>query len=113
MCGNSLEVARGLAEDTILTEIESYVLHSKVVDRAIKLALKELRPDASRVGRERAQLRKELETVEQELKRLTGALASGTALASVLEALREREPRRDTLRVELANLENVRDFSAA
>ena len=113
VCGNSLEVARGLAEDTILTEIESYVLHSKVVDRAIKLALKELRPDASRVGRERAQLRKELETVERELKRLTGALASGTALASVLDALREREPRRDTLRIELANLENVRDFSAA
>ncbi len=113
VCGNSLEVARGLAEDTILSEIEGYVLHPNVIDRAITLALDELRPDAGRVDQERVRLRKELVTVEQELKRLTSALASGSGLASVLEALREREPRRDALRVELADVENVREFSAA
>ena len=113
VCGNSLEVARGLAEDTILTEIERYVLHPKVIDRAIMLALTELRSPTGQVDQERARLQGELQAVERELGRLTGALASGAgALASVLDALQERELRRDALKVKLAELEHVRDFGA-
>ena len=113
VCGNSLEVARGLAEDTILTEIERYVLHPKVVDRAIRLALTELESPAGLVDRERARLQGELQAVERELGRLTGALASGaSALASVIEALQDREGRRHTLRTSLAGLEHIPSFSA-
>ena len=102
-----------MAEDTILTEIERYVLHPKVIDRAIKLALKELRSPAGPVDRERQHLRGELRAIEQELGRLTSALASGAAaLTSVVDAVQEREPRRDALKAKLAELEQVRDLSA-
>ena len=65
------------ADDAILEEIEGYVLHPDVIERALALAIDELRPKTGRVEDERGRLRTEIRTVEQELERLTTALATG------------------------------------
>ena len=62
------------ADDAILSEIEDYVLHSDVVERAVVLALDELRPPAEVVESERHRLLTELRTLERELEQLTTGL---------------------------------------
>ncbi len=87
-------------------------MHPEVVERALALALDELRPKTGRVEDERGRLRTEIRTVEQELERLTTALATGGDLPSVLSAIQEREHSHADLTERLRRLDQVRDFTA-
>ncbi len=101
-----------MTDTSILNEIERYVLHPKVVRRALTLALEELQSTDGRVEQDRSRLRRELRTVEDELARLTEALAFGGDLRSLIEAIETRERRRDALVGQIGNLEQPRVFEA-
>lgn len=94
VCGNSLAVRIERADDAILTDIERYVLHPKVVSRAIALALDALRPSSQASEQERARLDRELRKVQTEIGNLTAGLAAGGDLPSLVAALRAAEQRR-------------------
>ena len=111
ICANGLDAPMRAADDAILGEIEGYVLHPDVVDRALALALEELRPKAGRVEDERGLLRAEIRRVEQELERLTTALAAGGELSSVVRAIQARERVQAGLTERRRSLERVRDFT--
>ena len=110
VCPNGLDAPLELADAAVLTDIERYVLHPRVVRRALTLACQELRPPAGRIERERSSLQRGLHAVDGELSRLTTALASGGDLSSLVEAIRDREQRRETLAAQLAQLAQVRDL---
>ena len=113
ICANGLDAPMHAADDAILGEIEGYVLHPDVVDRALALALDELRPKAGRVEDERGRLRAEIRKVERELDRLTTALATGGDLSSVVRAIQSRERVYAGLTARLRSLGRVRDFTVA
>ena len=112
VCANSLNVPLALADDTILDELETYVLHPDVVTRALALALDELRPGGG--GEDvRRRLQADVQGVEKELARLTEALAVGGQLMTVVAAIQDREQRRRALQEQLAGLDRVREFTVA
>ena len=113
VCANSLNVPLATADDAILGEVENYVLHPKVVTRALALALDELRPGAGGVAEDRRRLQAEVQGVEKELARLTEALAVGGQLTTVVVAIQAREQRLQALRDQLVGLDRVREFTAA
>jgi DNA invertase Pin-like site-specific DNA recombinase len=93
VCANSLEVRIEQADETILADLEQFVLHPQVVSRAVELALDELRPVAGSAERERSRLDKERRTVTREIENLTRAVALGGDLRSLISALRQAEVR--------------------
>ncbi len=112
VCANSLNVPLALADDTILDELETYVLHPDVVTRALALALDELRPGGG--GEDvRRRLQADVQGVEKELARLTEALAAGGQLMTVVAAIQDREQRHQALQEQLAGLDRVREFTVA
>ena len=113
VCRNDLNVSLAAADDAILDELETYVLHPDVVARAFELALDEIRPSAGRGEAERQRLQTEVRGVGKELGRLTEALATGGELTSVVSAIQERERRRQALQGQLAGLDRVQEFTAA
>jgi len=112
VCANGLDAPMRAADDAILEEIEGYVLHPDVIERALALALDELRPKAGRVADERSRLRAAIRRLERELGRLTTAVATGGDLPSVLSAIQEREHSHADLTERLRRLDQVRDFTA-
>ena len=110
VCKNNLSVPMEATDEAVFDEIEGFVLHPAVVDRALKMALDELRPPPGQVTAERRRLGAERQTVDRELSRLTEAFATGSDLASVVNAIREREQRQQRLSDELASLDRVREF---
>lgn len=103
VCANSLEVRVERADDAILTEIEQFVLHPDVVNRAIELALEELQPSADRRGRAIGHLERELRQATTRVTNLTAAIAAGAELAPLLTALRQADQERLALEAQLAN----------
>jgi hypothetical protein len=93
VCANSLDVRMEQADETILNEIEQFVLHPQVVSRALTLALDELRPATGQAERERTHLDKDRRTVAREIENLTRALALGGDLRSLVSALQQAEAR--------------------
>jgi site-specific DNA recombinase len=93
VCANSLDVRIEQADETILAEIEQFILHPQVIDRAIALAVDELRPASDHAESERARLGKDRRRVAGEIENLTHALALGGDLPSIVNALRKVETR--------------------
>ena len=84
VCANSLDVRIELADEAILADLEQFVLHPQVVDRAIALALDELQPANGQAERERIRLEKDRRTIAGEIGNLTRALAIGGDLHSLV-----------------------------
>ena len=98
--------------EAVLTTIEREVPHPEVIQRAIRQALKELDAPADSVVPRRTALQAELTVLEQELARLTAAVAQGGDLTALVEAIRAREQRRRTLQEEVAGLQGLRPVTA-
>jgi hypothetical protein len=104
VCDNDLEVMMEDADGLIVDGIRDECLNPRVLDRALDVALEDMeRSLSSRDGR-REELTTALARLEGEIRRLSAAVATGGELAGLLEALREREARRATLRAELEGL---------
>ncbi len=110
ICSNSLHLRLEVGDDAILSEVERFVLHPRVVSRALALALAAFRPASGVVEAERARVEAALRGIERELSRLTAALATGGELSTLVEAIRDREERRTDLVARLTDLARVRAF---
>jgi hypothetical protein len=112
VCGNSLHVRLELADDVILSEIERFVLHPKVVKRAIGLTIEALKPESSARHEERDRADRERRKAETEVRNLTAAVAAGGDLPSVLAALRVAEHRRQQAKDRIEALDQTLAFTS-
>lgn len=109
VCPNSLDVRIELADEAILADLEQFVLHPQVVDRAIALALDELRPANGNAERER--LDRDRRSAASEIDNLTRALALGGDLQSLVDALRHAETRRTQIDAALRAIDERAAFT--
>ncbi len=100
-CANNLEEPVERGDDSILTDVERFVLHPKVVNRAIALALEALQPSGDRREQDRARRARELKQAETELGHLTRAIAAGGDMPMLLAAMRAADDRRIALQAEI------------
>ena len=96
----------------VLAAVEQDVLHPEVVRRAISRAINELNAPTDTVVPRRTGLQAELTVLEQELARLTAAVAQGGDLKPLLDGIQAREQRRRALQTELAGLEGLQPVTA-
>ena len=106
VCANAHELPMEAMNEAVLGALGEQVLSPQVVQAAVARARDRLlhaTPDA-----DVQPLREALASVERELTRLTAALATGADLPTVVEAIREREARKVTLK---RRLEAVGDLA--
>ena len=111
VCANSLDVRIEQADEAILADLEQFVLHPQVVDRAIALALDELRPANGQAERERIRLEKDRRTIAGEIGNLTRALALGGDLHSLVHALKQAEDQQAQIDASLRALDERAMFT--
>jgi hypothetical protein len=100
VCSNRYELPMEDTNAAVLTAVGKQVLSPEMLAAAIDRATERLtvpRTDDDEAER----LRREQRTLDAELSRLTGALAEGGSLRSVLTAIREREAKRERLAARL------------
>src|SRR2546427_1038303 len=108
VCANSLVVEMHLADDTVLQAVTRDVLDPEVVPEALDLALLDLEQPAPAVAARLDTLKNELARLEVELNRYAEAVADAGPLETLLQAVKVREQRRDTIRSELKTLTTQR-----
>ena len=108
VCSNSLVVDMDLADEAVLHAITRDVLDPTVVSEALDLALRELEQPATAGAARTDTLRNELGRLEAELSRYAEAIADAGPLATILQAVKVREQRRDAIRAELKTLATPR-----
>jgi hypothetical protein len=101
-----------LTNEAVLKTVEQDILHPEVVRRAMSLVISEMNAPADTVVPHRTAVRAELTVLEQELSRLTAAVAQGGDLKPLLGGIQAREQRRLALQTELAGLEGLRPVDA-
>ena len=99
ICANSLTVPMAATDDAVLSVVEDAILRPEVVEAVIERAVEQL--TATTVESRRPSLEADLAALDGELARLTGAIATGGELPALLEAVQDREQRRESLRREL------------
>jgi len=97
-----------LADDTVLQAVTRDVLDPEVVREALDLALRDLEQPATAVAARLDTLKNELARLEVELNRYAEAVADAGPLETLLQAVKVREQRRDTIRSELKTLTTQR-----
>jgi site-specific DNA recombinase len=107
VCPGGLVLPVQRANQAVLAAVEQEVLHPEVVRRAISRAINELNTPTDTVVPRRTGLQAELTVLEQELARLTAAVAQGGDLKPLLDGIQAREQRRRTLQTELAGLQGL------
>jgi hypothetical protein len=101
-----------LTNEAVLETIEQDILHPEVVRRALRQVLDQLNAPTDTAVPRRTGLQAELTVLEQELARLTAAVAQGGNLKPLLDGIQAREQRRRTIQTEVAGLEGLRPVSA-
>jgi hypothetical protein len=100
VCQNHYELPMEATNRAVLKAIREQVLSPPLINAVIARALDKLYVE-KQVDADRRELAADLRRVNEELARLTNALATGAALTSVVEALRERETRKRTIETQL------------
>jgi site-specific DNA recombinase len=93
VCTNRLRARMEGVDSAVLTSLEEHLLNPAVLESAVQRAVGRLTASSNDDGT----VAEELRRVNEELSRLTEAVAKGGDLPVVLTALREREARRQTL----------------
>ena len=99
VCANRQTVSRAATDHAVLSAVESTILNPEVLAVAIGRLADELSTPEQFTT---VDLERELSRLDEELTRLTAAVAGGGNLPSLLAALHEREERRWALQVDLA-----------
>src|SRR5881296_4429456 len=95
VCVNGLEAPMEATDHAVLASIERDLLRREVVERAIEVAIEELRPSGDPAERRRDEILGEMRRLDGELSRLTAAVASGGDLPALLAAVKERQAQRE------------------
>lgn len=106
VCKNGLEILMATADRALLDTLSEELLQPEVIEHAIERAVALLRADPADAEAERRTLRDEVATVEREIERLTAAIVQGGELGPLVDALKAREQRRDTLQARIGGLES-------
>src|SRR5262245_2344332 len=112
VCPGGLVLPMDLTNEAVLKTVEQDLLHPEVVRRALQRVLDELNTPTDTIVPHRTGLQAELAVLEQELTRLTAAVAQGGELKPLLDGIQSRERRRRVLQTELAGLEGLRAVGA-
>ncbi len=110
VCQNGLVLPMDPTNETVLRVIEQQVLSPEVVHGTVRKVLERLRPAENTLVPQHTAARAELAVIEQELSRLSQAVAQGGDLPALLDAIRGRERRRQGLQDDLAALERFRQL---
>jgi hypothetical protein len=105
VCPNSLEVPMPTSDVAVLDAIESDILRPEIISATLRKTVAKLKPSTEATQARRADLEKRLADVTRELERLTAAIVAGGSIDTLVEALRQRETQRETIRRELASLD--------
>ena len=106
LCGNTLVRRMEEIDDAVLKELGGAVLRPVVVRAVVAGVLEAMQPP--RHAHDVDDLRSELDDVDQEIGRLTTAIATGGQLPPLLGALQVRQTRREDLAAKLALRQTVR-----
>jgi site-specific DNA recombinase len=105
ICRNSQVLPMSRIDGEVVTALQEDLLNPVVLSRAIDKLADRLRHQPRGTAERTGMLTVEAERLQVELSRLTAALATGGApLPSVLDAIRERETRRQAIASELIGL---------
>jgi site-specific DNA recombinase len=99
VCGNGLTLPMDRVDAAVLGTLASDVLRPALVMEIVDVALEALRPQTR--AADVAGMRSSLQRVDREVDRLTEAIAAGGQLSPLLEALKVRQARRETLAASL------------
>src|SRR5262249_2343261 len=105
-CQNALPLPMEAADETVLRTFHEDLLRPEVIESALRQALEQSRP-GNELETRRATLNKSLDETHAELARLATAVAQDGNLVALVEAMRERERKRDHIRQELLGLEGL------
>jgi hypothetical protein len=94
VCVNGLEAPMDTTDRAVLGSVEQDLLRSEIVERAIELAIDQMRPDGDTLNQRRTAILAEMSRLDKELSHLTSAVASGGDLPVLLAALKERQAAR-------------------
>jgi Recombinase zinc beta ribbon domain/Recombinase len=108
VCANPLEMPLQAAEEAVLTALERELLDPEILEEAATRAAARVASSTEDPRARRHALETALAQAETALARLTEAVTAGGAVATLVQAIREQERRRQTLRAELADLERPR-----
>jgi hypothetical protein len=104
VCPNGQALPMRRIDREVLDAFREELLNPLVLDRALVKLRDRLQTQPHNALRRAEALESERARIRQELGRLAAAIAGGAALSSVMDALRERERRRDAIANELAAL---------
>ena len=110
ICNNKLELPLDETNALILDLLEEDVLCEEVVDVVLDGVVDQITVDSQDTAL-RAALQSELAQADVELQRLTAAIVAGANVETVVQALRDRQARRDDLARELARLDGLQDIA--
>ena len=106
-CSNGRELPMTRADEAVLSAVLEDVLDAKLIETVVARTLEQVGPAGEEASKRRGRLEAALGDVEQEIDRLANAIAAGGQLAGLLTAVKDREVRREALRVELSGLRRV------
>src|SRR5262249_25454526 len=112
VCKTGLLTPMEATNQAVLQEFEHRILNPKVVAVAFREGLAELHSSQDTVVPRRAALQADLAVLEQQLTRLSEAIATGGDAASLIDAVRVREQRKHELQAELSGLQSVENIAA-
>jgi site-specific DNA recombinase len=108
VCVNSLEMRLEDAEGAILTALERELLDPEILEAAAARAAARVAAPPENMDTRRHTLETALAHTEAALGRLTQAVAEGGVVATLVQAIRDQERRRQALQAELRDLERPR-----
>jgi hypothetical protein len=100
VCSNSLTIPMEHADGAVLSTVEEVLLVPEVVETVVDRVGESVRSARSSDGR--PGIERKLTALEQEIGRLAGAIASGGDVPAIVEAIKQREQRRQELTATLA-----------
>lgn len=104
VCVNGLAMLMADADTAVLDELRGDVLHPEALRLAVEQTIERYTAGPGALDEQQAALETEARRVQAEIGRLVEAIASGAALPSMAEGIREREARLTDLRARIEQL---------
>jgi hypothetical protein len=96
-----------VADATVTNMLREDILNPAAIALAIETVIERYAARPGNIEEQRVSVEGELRQLDAEIGRLVEALASGQPLASVQDAIRTRERRRDDLRAKVEHLDGL------